>query len=146
MSTEAALELDVTTTAEGGVEVHFSNFPGLWQPGRPIAISDLGFTTTDAAMAAVNISGLPLRLVDVPHGSAPAPARDNHVANEEQARAIALATSGRALSTHKDLDEAAQAAGVEWPVAKMTVSEKTEFLHTFQAGIADEDGTVEGDG
>lgn len=146
MGTEAALELDAETAQGVGVDVHFSNFPGLWQPGRPIAVSALGFDNAGEALAAVADLGLPLKLVDVEHGSAPMPARDNHVANEEQTRAISLATTTSPLSTHAQLDGAAAAAGVEWPLAKMTVSEKTEFLHSYQAGSADEDDTGEGEG
>jgi hypothetical protein len=82
-STEAALELD--TDAAGytrGAGVHFAGFPGVWEPGRPVAISELGFASADEALDLVDELGLPLRKVRVPAGSAPMPERPNHVASQ----------------------------------------------------------------
>lgn len=119
MATESALELDVPT-AEAGVEVHFSNFPGLWAPGRPIAVAALGFATADDAAAAVDELGLPLKAVEVDQGSAPMPARDNHISH--------LSAGPSHHPTHESLNEAIAAAGAEWPRAKMTVADKVAFL------------------
>jgi hypothetical protein len=140
---ELALELDVEAAGEGrGLEVHFSNFPGVWAPERPIAVTELGFDTVDEALARVDELGLPLRQVDVEAGSAPMPARDNQIASEDQARAVELATSEKphGFRTHAEADEAAAAANVTWPKQKMTVAEKTEFLEAFAAGDVDEAG------
>jgi hypothetical protein len=143
---EVALELDVEAAGEGrGVEVHFSNFPGVWAPDRPIAVSELGFANVDEALDRVDELGLPLRRLDVEAGSAPMPARDNQIASEDQARAVELATSEKphGFRTHAEADEAAAAANVAWPKQKMTVAEKTEFLEAFAAGDVDEADNTE---
>ena len=74
--TETALVLPASATI-GSEAVHFGGFPGQWYPGRPIAVSALGFETKDEALEAAK--DLPLVVKRVPAGSAPAPERENHV-------------------------------------------------------------------
>jgi hypothetical protein len=74
-----ALELDTAAAGYTGTEpVHFGDFPGMWQPGRPIALSELGFDTEKDALAAVKELGLPLREVSAEAGKARMPERPNH--------------------------------------------------------------------
>jgi hypothetical protein len=61
----------------GSEAIHFGGFPGQWYPGRPIAVSELGFETKDEALEAAK--GLPLVVKIVPVGSAPTPERENHI-------------------------------------------------------------------
>ena len=75
--TETALVLPVSATT-GSEAVHFGGFPGQWYPGRPIAVSALGFETEDEALKAAK--DLPLVVKRVKAGSAPAPERENHIA------------------------------------------------------------------
>ena len=75
--TETALVLPVSA-APGSEAIHFGGFPGQWYPGRPIAVSALGFETKDEALEAAK--DLPLVVKIVPIGSAPAPERENHIA------------------------------------------------------------------
>jgi hypothetical protein len=141
MASETALELD--TEAAGytrGDPVHFADFPGVWEPGRPIAVSALGFASGDDAIARAKDLNLPLREVTVDVGSAPMPPRPNHLFSEEQQRAIDLeAASSWPPRTHADADQAAASAGVEWPRQKMTVAEKVEFLEAARTGEATTD-------
>ena len=61
-----ALELDTAAASYSGTDaVHFGDFPGMWTPGAPIAVSELGFDTEKEALAAVKELGLPLRAVQV---------------------------------------------------------------------------------
>lgn len=81
--TETALELDVEAAGyTRGEAVHFGSFPGVWEPGRPVAVGELGFDTDEEALARVAELGLPLRKLRVPAGSAPMPERPNHVPAE----------------------------------------------------------------
>ena len=73
---ETALVLPVGATV-GSEAIHFGGFPGQWYPGRPIAVSELGFETEDEALEAAK--DLPLVVKVVPIGSASAPERENHV-------------------------------------------------------------------
>jgi hypothetical protein len=74
-----ALVLDAEAAGYSGTDaVHFGDFPGVWTPGQPVAVSELGFDTDKDALAAVKTLGLPLREVSVEQGSAPMPERPNH--------------------------------------------------------------------
>ena len=75
--TETALVLPASAVV-GSEAIHFGGFPGQWYPGRPIAVSALGFETKDEALEAAK--DLPLVVKIVPVGSAPAPERENHIA------------------------------------------------------------------
>jgi hypothetical protein len=74
--TETALVLPASAVV-GSEAVHYGGFPGQWYPGRPIAVSALGFETEDEALKAAK--DLPLVVKRVPVGSAPAPERENHI-------------------------------------------------------------------
>lgn len=79
MAKEKAFELDTEAAGYTGSEgVHFGDFPGVWAPGVPIALTELGFDTAADARAAVEELGLPLKEVSVDVGSAPMPTRPNH--------------------------------------------------------------------
>lgn len=78
-----ALELDTAAAGYSGTDaVHFGDFPGMWAPGHPVAVSELGFDTEKEALAAVKALGLPLREVHVEQGSARMPERLNHAPSE----------------------------------------------------------------
>lgn len=79
-----ALELDTAAAGYSGTDaVHFGDFPGMWAPGHPVAVSELGFDTEKEALAAVKALGLPLREVSVEQGTARMPERPNHAAASE---------------------------------------------------------------
>jgi hypothetical protein len=59
--------------------VHFGGFPGVWEPGRPVAVSELGFQTVSAARDARKELAPELVEKQVATGSAPAPPRENHI-------------------------------------------------------------------
>jgi hypothetical protein len=83
--TETALVLPVGATV-GSEPVHYGGFPGQWYPGRPIAVSALGFETEDEALEAAK--DLPLVVTRAKVGSAPAPERENHVSGVPYTNAI----------------------------------------------------------
>lgn len=83
MSKVKAFELDVAAAGyTGGEAVHFGGFPGLWVPGRPVALSELGFNAEKDARDTAAALGLPLREVSVDAGSAPMPVRPNHASSD----------------------------------------------------------------
>jgi hypothetical protein len=132
MASETALELDVDaagyTRSEG---VHFGGFPGVWEPGRPVAVSELGFDTEEEALALVDELELPLRPVQVDAGSARMPERPNHLLSQEQQRVLANeAAANWPPRSHKDADAVAAAASIEWPRPKMTLDEKVAQLES----------------
>lgn len=103
--TETALELDVEQAGHTrGEAVAFGGFPGVWEPGRPVAVSELGFDTDADALALVEELELPLRKVKVEAGSAPMPDRPNHVASQLEQ-----------LGAEEDAEGDEQAAGQEEP-------------------------------
>lgn len=78
-----ALELDTAAAGySGGEAVHFGDFPGMWAPGAPIAVSELGFDTEKEALAAVKTLGLPLREVQADLATTRMPERVNHASSE----------------------------------------------------------------
>jgi hypothetical protein len=81
-----ALVLDAEAAGYSGTDaVHFGDFPGVWAPGQPVAVSELGFDTEKDALARVKELGLPLREVQVDAGSARMPDRPNHAPAEPAA-------------------------------------------------------------
>lgn len=56
----AALVLDDPSVASSEPRV-FAGFPGLWSPGVPVAVADLGFESDEQALARVDELGLPLK-------------------------------------------------------------------------------------
>lgn len=142
MSTEIALELDTEAAGYTKLEpVHFGGFPGLWAPGIPVAVSELGFESEQAALDQVAELDLPLKQVNVDVGTAPALARPNHVLSEEQKRALDLdAEANWPPSNHAEADAAATAAGVVFPEGTRTVKEKVAFLEQARAGAITAEG------
>lgn len=143
MATSHALELD--TEASGYTRsdgVHFGGFPGVWAPGQPVEISELGFDSEDEALARVDELGLPLRQVNVEPGSAPMPARPNHLFSEDQQRVLDLEQAANwPPTTHAQADQAAATAGIaEWPRPNMKVADKVAFLEQARAGAVTTEG------
>jgi hypothetical protein len=144
MASVPALELD--TDAAGytrATGVHFGRFPGVWEPGRPVPVSELGFETDREALELVAELGLPLRqvTVDAHDPDAGMPARPNHVLSQEQQQALDNeAAANWPPATHAAADAAAAAAGLEWPQPKMKVDEKVAFLEAAREGRVTTDG------
>lgn len=89
MAKVKAFELDTAAAGYTGSEpVHFGGFPGVWEPGRPIALTELGFDTEKGARDAVKELGLPLREVAADAAAARMPERPNHAATEPDAAAV----------------------------------------------------------
>ena len=83
MAKVKAFELDTEAAGyTGGDGVHFGDFPGVWEPGRPIAVSELGFDTDKQARDLVKELGLPLREVQADLADALMPERPNHASAE----------------------------------------------------------------
>lgn len=96
-----ALVLDADAAGySGGEAVHFGGFPGVWAPGQPIAITELGFDSERDARDAVKALELPLREVSVDAGSAPMPERSNHHVSEADA-ATAPTSEAEATAEHE---------------------------------------------
>lgn len=140
---ETALELDTDAAGYTRSEpVHFGSFPGVWEPGRPIAVSELGFASEEEALAAVADLELPLRQVRVDAGSAPMPERPNHLLSQEAQRVLDMElepapgeSEPRPPRTNADADALAVEAGIgEWPEGVKTVAQKVEFLDRVRAG------------
>lgn len=88
MAKVKAFELDTEAAGYTGTEpVHFGGFPGTWQPGRPIAVTELGFDTEKEAREQVKQLALPLREVQADLADARMPERPNHAAVEPDAAA-----------------------------------------------------------
>lgn len=83
-NTEPALVLD-DEAVSGREPVHFGGFPGTFLPGRPVAISALGFNTADEALGLVEELGLPLSETEVETGEGAPPPRVNHALGELEA-------------------------------------------------------------
>lgn len=80
----SALVLDDPSVSTSELR-HFSGFPGLWGLDRPIAISELGFESEDAALARVEELNLPLAKTTVDHGEGLMPKQPNHLPSHEEA-------------------------------------------------------------
>lgn len=78
--TETAFVLPVEAAGASGEPVHFGGFPGVWFPGQPIAVSELGFASVKEARAARSELAGALVEKTVKVGSAPMPQVENHVA------------------------------------------------------------------
>jgi len=110
-ATETALVLPVSATT-GSEAVHFGGFPGQWYPGRPIAVSVLGFETEDEALEAAK--DLPLVVKRVKVGSAPAPERENHIAGVSYTNpAEDEAPEAEEAATEDEVPEAEEAVAEE---------------------------------
>lgn len=125
--------------ALSGGPVVFPGFPGVWTPGEPVeaqAFVDAGSFASIAEMRdLVDELGLPLAEVQVDEGSAPLPARDNHMANAEEAREAG--EKALADMSHTELDRlGADHDGYPKSAAK---ADKVAFL---EAILSEE--TVEG--
>jgi acyl-coenzyme A thioesterase PaaI-like protein len=144
VATVPALELD--TGAAGytrSTGVHFGGFPGVWEPGRPVPLAELGFETDTEALELVDELGLPLRQVSVDPGddTVGMPARPNHVLSQDQQLALDNeAAANWPPATHAAADAAAATAGLEWPHLKMKVDEKVAFLEAARDGRVTTDG------
>lgn len=77
---ETAFVLPAAAVGGSSEPVHFGGFPGVWTPGEPIAVSELGFATVKEAREAKNDLAADLVEKTVKAGSAPMPAADNHIA------------------------------------------------------------------
>jgi hypothetical protein len=135
VATETAFELDAEAAGLSGDEfVHFANFPGMWRPGQPVAAAELGFDSAEEAETRVAELGLPLLVVTVEEGSAPMPARPNHLLSETGLETLdAALDEGPKRLSHKDLDTLAAEAGVSFPADVKTVDAKTAFLEEARA-------------
>lgn len=83
--TETAFVLPADAFPGSDAPVHFGGFPGIWEPGRPIAVSELGFATVGDARDARKEFAPELDEKSVKVGSAPMPERENHVPAEPAA-------------------------------------------------------------
>lgn len=127
-TTEAALELDVDAAGyTRGEGVHFGGFPGIWYPERPVAVSELGLDHDVDVAALVEELGLPLTLVDVPHGSAPMPEQPNRMLSEEDAM-NAPGEEGPRFRSHADANARAAELGLEFEEKKPSIAEKTRLI------------------
>lgn len=142
MATVTALELDAEAAGyTGGEALHFGGFPGVWSPGQPVAVSELGFESEQDALDRARELELPLREVRVDEGSAPMPARPNHLANTDQETALDdVDTATKKRWTHAELDALAAEADVTWPAGVTKVDEKAAFLDAYAAGTVTSDG------
>jgi hypothetical protein len=138
---ETALVLSQdAVAASGSSPVHFPGFPGVWAPDQPIAVSALGFGSEKEALAEVKLRGLPLEEKKVDVGSAPMPARPNHIpsgpapaAAEAEAPAEETAPEAKWPQTHAELDDLGDEYDVEFE-ADAKVADKIAALEA--AGVA----------
>lgn len=108
-------------------------FPGVWVPGEPVALSELGFATQDDADEALEASEVPLEWTDVDEGEG-IPERDNHAASMEQA-VTADVEETRKIRNHADADAVAAELGLEFPTdPRPTVREKIALIEEARAG------------
>lgn len=99
--TETAFVLPAEAVAGSSEPVHFGGgFPGVWYPGQPIAVSELGFPTLAAAREAKKTLAPDLVEKTVKTGSAPMPEIENHIPftpppdNEEASAPTAIEEPG----------------------------------------------------
>jgi hypothetical protein len=105
MAKEKAFVLDTDAAGyTGGEGVHFGDFPGVWAPGAPVALRELGFDTAEDARAAAKDLGLPLKEISVDAGSAPMPERPNHAASTPDAAAEPAPAAESASSAEPEGD------------------------------------------
>lgn len=84
-ATETAFVLPEDAVAGSHGPVHFGGFPGVWYPGQPIAVAELGFPTGSAAREAKKLYAPDLVEKSVKTGSAQMPPRENHIPATEPA-------------------------------------------------------------
>lgn len=141
MATETALELDAEAAGISGSDyVHFANFPGMWRVGQPVAVRELGLGDPDEVTALVEELGLPLNVVTVDEGSAPMPARANHLLSDDQLDTLDAELDAKPKRlTHKQLDTMAEEAGLTFPDDVKTVDAKMAFLEQARDAQVNDD-------
>lgn len=133
----------------------FGRFPGVYVPGRPVAISELGFSGEDDAGAKIEEvfgDNAPLEWVEVEEGEGLA-LRYNHAKSQHEApdeeivKAAVEETTGSPASSsirsHADADAIALELGISFPEgAKLT--EKVAAIEEVKAGgeLAAESGQM----
>ena len=142
LTAEAAEEAGLT----GGGPFTFPGFPGVYAIDAPVAVSEL---RNEDAPARAEELGLPLSTVTVAEGEG-IPERENHVRSTRQvaadvkADAIADATGGSTIRTHKQADKIAAELGIAFE-PDATVADKVAAIESFNAAAALETDAPEKD-
>lgn len=124
-------------------------FPGVWVPGEPVRISELGFTGEDETREALgeafaDAAVAPLEWTEVGEGEGYA-IRENHAAPIEQVReavvdeAVEDALGKKAIRSHADADLVAEELGISFGDGTK-LADKVQAIEDFKAGQA----TLEG--
>jgi hypothetical protein len=74
-----------TEAVVGTDAVHFGGFPGIWVPGQPVEVTELGFASLQDARERRDELGLPLKETKVAVGKGAMPERENHAPNQREA-------------------------------------------------------------
>lgn len=143
---EAALVLSEEKAAEAGLSSSgpfaFGAFPGVYFVGVPVSVSELGFESAEAALAAVEETGAPLEATEVADGEGKA-YRTNHALSEREARAgvaekVVEDVAGGKINSHAEADAVAVELGITFPEGAK-LAEKVSAIETVRAGgTADE--------
>lgn len=108
-------------------------FPGVFVPGKPLALSETGFSSEEEAQAALDETGIPLEWTEVEEGEGLAE-RDNHALAADQAVEVEAAEV-RAIKTHADADAAAAELGISFKSdPRPTVAEKIATIKAVRLG------------